>query len=381
MIRRFMLFISAGFILLLAACNGRDMDSNYFPVPDRELQVIYSESQSFRIDTVLTDLNRPWSMEFLPDGIVLITERQGNVLVVNNGILQDNPLEGNIPSGLRDIRIHPQFEDNRWIYISYYVEPVENDGGYTRLMRGRFKGNRLVDEETIYSAGPLPGRGEWTGSRIAFDRAGYLYFAVGIRGERMNAQDISNHSGKTMRLHDDGTIPSDNPFVDTPDALPEIYTYGHREHQGLVLHPVTGEIWSNEHGERGGDEVNILRSGLNYGWPKATYSLEYDGTFVTEDTLRKGMEPPVHHWTPAIAPSGMDFVTGSRFPGWDGDLFSGSLVQRMLNRSVVENGEITGDEKLLEHIGRVRNVKIAPDGYLYLITEDTGLMVRLLPGN
>ncbi len=182
-----------------------------------------------------------------------------------------------------------------------------------------------------------------------------------------------------MRLYDDGQIPSDNPFVDTPGALPEIFTYGHREHQGLVLHPDSGEIWSNEHEEKGGDEVNILRPGLNYGWPKATYSLEYNGTPITPDTLLNGMEPPVHHWTPAIAPSGMDFIKGGRYRGWEGDLFSGSLIQRMLNRSVIENGVIVGDEKLLEHIGRVRDVRVAPDGYLYLITEDTGLMVRLIP--
>lgn len=379
MIKNILLPISAGFILLTAACNDREIESSYFPIPDRELKVIHSEVQSFMVDTVLTNLNRPWSMEFLPDGKVLITERQGNILVVKNGVLQENPVEGNIPAGLRDIRIHPQYEGNRLIYLSYYVDPVENDGGYTKLMRGRLENEILVDEETIYSAGPFRERGEWTGSRITFDNDEYLYFAVGIRGERMNAQDKTHHSGKTMRLHDNGTIPSDNPFVDTPGALPEIYTYGHREHQALVLHPETGEIWSNEHGEMGGDEINILRPGLNYGWPKATYSLEYDGSYITEDTLRSGMQPPLHHWTPSIAPSGMDFVTGTRYPGWEGDLFSGSLIQRMLNRSIVENGEITGDEKLLEHIGRVRNVRIAPDGFLYLITEDTGLMVRLLP--
>lgn len=366
------------FGILLVACSRPD-EGRYFPLPKGELDVVRSESQSFMVDTVLTGLNRPWSLEFLPDDKVLITEREGNILLVKNGQLQENPLKGNIPEGLRDIQLHPRYDENSWIYLSYYVEPTEEGGGYTELMRGKLIDDTLENEEILYSAGPFNQGGGFTGSRIAFDNEEYLFFLVGIRGDRMNAQDKSHHSGKTMRLNDDGTVPSDNPFLDVPGTLPEIYSYGHREHQGLVRHPETGEIWSTEHGEMGGDELNIIRRGLNYGWPLATHSLEYDGSTISEDPYLKGTEPPAHFWTPAINPSGLDFVIGDRYPGWNGNLFVGSLRPRMLNRSVLEDGHVIHDEKLLEGIGRVRSVKFAPDNFLYLLTEDTGLLVRLIP--
>lgn len=364
--------------LCIASCRASDRDEVYFPLPDKRLEVIHSEAQSFSVDTVLTGLVRPWGFAFLPDGVVLITERRGNLLFIRDGVIQGS-VDGNVPNGLRDIELHPDFEKNRLIYLSYYTDPDSSGGGYTVLMRGRLNGQQLVDEEILYRAGPFEEDGEWYGSRIAFDREGYLYFTVGIRGKRLNAQDKSHYAGKTMRLHDDGRIPADNPYIDSIGVLPEIYTYGHRMHEGLVVHPETGEVWAHEHGEFGGDEVNLIKAGANYGWPKATYSLEYDGTLITADTLLDGIEPPVHHWTPSIAPSGMDFLYGGKYPGWEGDLFSGALSHRMLNRSVVENGRIVRDEPLLSGIGRVRDVEVGPDGFLYLITEDTGLMVRLLP--
>lgn len=362
----------------ILACNQTELDSSYFPLPGKDLEVVNSESQSFIVDTVVTGLERPWSMAFLPDKSILITERAGNLLIVRNGQVQEKPVDGKVPNELRDIELHPQYKENGWIYISYYIEPDEKDGGYTVLMRARLDGDKLIDGEILYTVGPFEEGGYWYGSKIAFDHDEYLFFTVGIRGVRQNAQDKSKPQGKTMRLHDDGSIPSDNPFVDMPGALPEIYSYGHRMHEGLIIHHETGELWSSEHGEKGGDEVNIIQHGLNYGWPESTYSLNYDGTIIT-DTLREGMEPPIHHWTPSIAPAGMDFVYGEQYPGWDGNLFVGSLVQRMLNRSVIENNRIVHDEKLLENIGRVRDVKFGPDKFLYVMTEDTGLIVRLLP--
>ncbi len=363
----------------LMACNQEVQTTRYFPVSDRNVAVVQSEEQAFVVDTVVTGLNRPWSMAFLPDGRMLIVERAGNLWVVENGQLRPQPVGGKVPTGLRDIEPHPRVEENGWIYISYYVEPDGDHGGYTALLRGRLDTNTLMDEQEIYSAGPFAEGGNWYGSRIAFDHEDYLYFTVGIRGERANAQDLSHPAGKTMRFSDDGQIPSDNPFVDTPDALPEIYTYGHRMHEGLICNPATGQIWSNEHGAKGGDEINIIRAGMNFGWPKVTYSLNYDGTVISEDTLREGMEPPVHHWTPSIAPSGMDFVVGGRYPNWEGDLFSGALSHRLLMRSVIENDRVIRDEPLLEDIGRVRSVRLAPDGFLYLMTEDNGLIMRLVP--
>lgn len=358
---------------------GRPDDGRYFPLPIQEQHVIHSEVQSFMVDTLLTGLNRPWAMEFLPDNRVLITEREGNILLVKNGQLQQSPLQGNIPEGLRDIQLHPRYDENSWIYLSYYVEPTEERGGYSKLMRGKLIDDTLENEEVLYSAGPFELGGGYTGGRIAFDNEGYLFFLVGIRGDRMNAQDKSHHSGKTMRLHEDGTIPTDNPFAGDRGALPEIYSYGHREHQGLVLHPDTGELWATEHGEKDGDELNLIQAGLNYGWPLATWSTEYDGGVISEDPLLEGTEPPVYYWTPSINPSGLDFMTGQRYPGWEGNLFVASLRPRMLNRSVMEEGRVIHDEKLIEGIGRVRSVKFAPDNFLYLLTEDTGLLVRLIP--
>jgi aldose sugar dehydrogenase len=372
----FVMLILAGITVIAASCSNTEKTEEI----KRNSEIIHSEVQSFIVDTIAADLERPWGMAFLPDESVLITERDANLLVIRD---RQSPksLKGNIPNGLRDIELHPQYEDNGWIYISYYREPAEDESGASVLMRARLDSDVLVDDEVLYSAGPFTWGGGWTGSRIVFDRDNYVYYPVGIRGDIYTPQDKSLHSGKIMRLHDDGSIPSDNPFVDKTDALPEIYTYGHREHQGLAIHPISGDVWSNEHGALGGDELNIIKPGLNYGWPLATYSLSYDGTPVTEetDTLRDGMEPPVHHWTPAIAPSGLAFVVGDTYPGWNGNVFSGSLAQRMLNRSVIKDDRVVHDEKLLVNIGRVRTVKVGPDGFLYLLTEDTGLLVRLLP--
>lgn len=366
-----------GLMTGMLACNPTEPDSSYFPLPIKDMEVVKSESQSFMVDTVVTDLNRPWSMVFLPDERVLIAERNGTLLIVENGQVQENPVGGNVPKGLRDIKLHPDYKENGWIYLSYYVEPNEESGGHTVLMRGRLKEDKLIDDQILYIAGPFKEGGGWYGSKIAFDPEGYLFFTVGIRGERQNAQNLSNPSGKTMRLNDDGTIPSDNPFVHFSGALHEIYSYGHRMHEGLVCDPETGNMWSSEFGELGGDELNIIQAGLNYGWPEVTHSLEYDGTAISSDSVREGMESPIHHWT--VAPSDMDFVYGDQYPGWDGNLFVGSLGKRQLIRCVLKEKVFIHQEKLLEHIGRVRDVKFGPDKFLYVMTEDTGLIVRLIP--
>ena len=360
----------------IVACN-KYPDDSYFPMPENQLKIVHSESQSFMADTVVSGLNRPWSMVFLPDKTILITEREGNLRIVRNGKLQKESISGNVPKSLRDIKLHPDYKGNGWIYISYYIEPDDRDGGYTVLMRGRLNGNKLVDDSILYKTGPFKEDGEWYGSKIAFDNENHLFFTVGIRGKRKNAQDKMNPSGKTMRFNDDGSIPADNPFVHTKEALPEIYSYGHRMHEGLIRHPKTGEIWSTEFGELGGDEINIIRAGKNYGWPEVTFSLEYDGSMITKDSLRDDVEPPIHHLS--IDPSDMEFLYSDRYPGWEGNLFMGSTALRLLNRSVMKGNKVVHDEKLLKNIGRVRDVKLGPDGFLYLLTEDTGLMVRLIP--
>lgn len=375
----------------LGACSQGRADAAYVPVSMRELPVVESEAQSFKVDTILADLERPYSMAFLPDRSILITERRGHLLVVREGQIAERLVGGNVPTELRDLALHPDYDSNGWIYISYYVEPSEEAGARTVVMRARLEGDRLTDDEVIYSAGPFRNEAEWFGSRIVFDREGFLYVTVGGRTMwdaprhededlgRLGAQDLTIPGGKTMRLADDGGIPNDNPFLNTPDALPEIFTYGHRQHQGAVIHPETGEIWTTDHGEMGGSELNVLKSGFNYGWPLATFSLNYDSTYIA-DPYGEGLEPPIHHWTPSIAPSGLDFVTSDRYPGWKGNLLVASLIQQMINRSVVdENGRVVHDEKLLEGIGRVRTVKVAPDGYIYFLTEAPGMLVRLIP--
>ncbi len=362
----------------------KGLPATYFPLPGRVLNAVRSEVQVFMVDTVVTGLNRPWSMAFLPDNSVLITERAGNLLRVKNGKVQPNPIGGDVPKGLRDIKLHPQFEGNGLIYLSYYIEPTKTDGGYTVLMRGRLIGDSLINKQILYKAGPFKEGGETYGSRIAFDKAGFLYLTVGQRtiDERhrwKTVQDRSNPSGKVMRFKDDGSIPKDNPFIDNIGILPEIFTYGHRQPQGLIRHPKTGEIWESEHGEMGGSEVNRLKSGANYGWPDVTFSRNYDGTIISPDTARVGMESPMHHWTPSIAPSDFDFVYGNRYLGWNGNLFIGAMIQGRLVRTVFKDDHAIHDEKLLDGIGRIRDVKAAPDGFLYLMIEDTGKIVRLIP--
>lgn len=360
-------------------------DNHYFNIPERLSDVVESEELNFSVQEVVSGLNRPWGMTFLPDGRMLITEKAGTIRIVENGQLSDETLSG-VPEvwnrgqgGLLDIILHPEFEQNGWIYISYSY--LEDGGSHTAVSRFKLDGYSITDLEVLFEGKPLTGLPFHFGSRMAFDDDGYLYFTIGDRGEMNRAQDLSNHSGKTFRLHDDGRIPDDNPFIDSENAMPEIYTYGNRNQQGLVIHPVTREIWSHEHGPRGGDEINIVRRGLNYGWPEITHGINYDGSVITPDTARAGMEQPLHHWTPSIAPSGMAIIYGERYPEWDGDVMTGTLRPMFLNRSVIdlENEIVTHEERLLEGIGRVRDVRLAPDGFLYVMEESNGTIVRLIP--
>jgi glucose/arabinose dehydrogenase len=226
---------------------------------------------------------------------------------------------------------------------------------------------------------PNPTTAHHYGCRMVFDDQGYLYFGVGERGESSNAQTLTNHCGKIHRIFDDGRIPPDNPFVNTPGAMPSIYSYGHRNPQGIDIHPVSRRIYNNEHGPRGGDEINLVAKGKNYGWPVITFGINYDGTTITKETAKEGMEQPVFQWTPSIAPSSLKFVVGDRYPGWKGDILSGSLSFRYLERVHLEDNKVTEQEKLLENAGRVRNVTISPDGYIYVSVESPGVVVKLVP--
>ena len=343
-----------------------------------------NKSFNFTVETVVDSLDVPWSMTFLPDNSMLITEQRGDLIHFKNGtktLVEDVPeVYFNGQGGLLDVELHPDYAQNGWIYFSYSSN-LENDGkgGNTTIMRAKLSDNRLVNKEVLYKATPNTERGAHFGSRLEFDRDGYLYFSIGDRGNRdVNPQDITKDGGKIYRINADGSIPEDNPFFNTDGAKKAIYSYGHRNPQGMVIHPETGKIWTHEHGPQGGDEINIVKAGKNYGWPKATYGINYDNTIITDDTSLPGVEEPLHYWVPSIAPSGMDFVTSDKYPEWKGNILVGSLKFQYLNRCVLENNKVVKEEKLLEGLGRVRCVREAPDGYIYVAIQHKGI-VRITP--
>jgi aldose sugar dehydrogenase len=355
-----------------------NLQSSYFPIPKYVTNATASDDLVFMVDTIASGLIRPWSMSFLPNGISLIAERGGRILQFKNGVKIDS-LSGNIPKNLRDIKLHPNFEKNKLIYLSFYIDPDKKlgTGGYTALLRAQIIGNQLINEKIIYKAGPFKNSGNYFGSKIAFDSEGYLYFTVGIHSDRKNAQSLSNYDGKTMRLNDDGTIPNVNPFVSNKDALPEIYTYGHRMHQGMRKDPKTGRMLIVEFGELGGDELNVLKPGANYGWPIATFSLEYNGAIISESPYLEGIEPPAYHF--ALAPSDLDFVYGNTYPAWNGNIFIGGLATKKLFRLALKDDKVIKEESLVHNFGRIRGVNFGADQFLYIFTEDTGLLLRILP--
>ncbi len=345
-----------------------------------------SEEASFRLVILIEGLDHPWGLAFLPDGRMLVTERSGQLRVIDNGVLGADPIKG-LPvistygqGGLLDVALHPDFERNRLIYLSY---AAAGDGGFgTEVARGRLRGDRLEDVEVIFHALPKFDGGRHFGSRLVFGRDGLLYISLGDRGYRPNGQDLSSHPGSIIRLRDDGSVPKDNPFVGESGARPEIFTYGNRNVQGMALEPDTGKLWAHEHGPQGGDEVNIVRAGTNYGWPTITYGRNYGfGTKIGEGTQKNGMAQPVLQWTPSIAPSGMTFYDGNRFPNWRGNLFVGSLKFEYLVRLETEGERVVHLEKLIEGvIGRIRDVRQGPDGLIYLLTDESnGVLARIEP--
>lgn len=342
-----------------------------------------STSLKYTHEIVVPDLAIPWGFTFLPDQSILITEKQGKLIHFKDG--QKNTINGLPPiealgqGGLLDIKLHPNYETNGWIYLTYASADGEGNGANTAVMRCKLVGNNLIDKQLLYKAIPNSTKGQHFGSRMAFDNKGYLYFTIGDRGNRdKNPQDITRDCGKIYRIYDDGRIPEDNPFVNVQNAKKAIYSYGHRNPQGMAKHPVTGEIWSHEHGPKGGDEINIIKAGKNYGWPLISYGINYDGTTFTDRTSLPGMEQPIHYWVPSIAPSGMAFVTSDIYPGWKGNILIGSLKFQYLDRCVLHNNKVVNQEKLIEGLGRVRSVNQGPDGYIYVGVENVGI-VKIIP--
>lgn len=341
------------------------------------------ESVDYTVETVVDGLTIPWGMAFLPEGGLLITEKKGELILFKDG--EKTMIEG-LPEvtvlgqgGLMDVVLHPDYKKNGWIYFSYASSEGEGEGANTAIARAKLEGHQLTDLEVLYKAGPNSEKGQHFGSRIAFDKDNYLYFSVGERGDRENnPQDITRDGGKVYRLHDDGSIPSDNPFVDEPNAKKAIYSYGHRNPQGMILYPKTGKIWVNEHGPRGGDEINVIKKGANYGWFDITYGINYDGTEITEERTRPGMEDPLYYWLPSIAPSGFAVVTGDIYPDWEGNLLVGSLKFAYLEMLTLDGEKVVKREKLMDGEGRVREVVLGPDGYIYAGLEGKGI-VKIVP--
>jgi glucose/arabinose dehydrogenase len=347
--------------------------------------------EKFRIETVADGLATPWSIAFLPDGRMIFTEKPGRLRVVEQGRLLPAAIAGTPAvrdagqGGLLEVAVHPQYAENGWIYLAY-SDPAKDEAGkevsLTVLVRGRIKHGAWTDQQTIWRA-PLefyrPGGGPHFGCRIAFDDQGHLFFSHGERGRGPDAQDLRRPNGKIHRIHDDGRIPADNPFVNTPGAFPSIWTYGNRNPQGLDFDPRTGLLWETEHGPRGGDELNIIRRGLNYGWNIITYGMNYDGSPITNETAREGMEQPVTYWVPSIAVCGIDFYEGNLFPRWTGRLLVSALAQQELRLLVIDGERVVSQDILLKDLGRLRDVASGPDGAIYVAVNDPGRIIRLVP--
>ncbi|WP_423925859.1 PQQ-dependent sugar dehydrogenase [Candidatus Palauibacter sp.] len=403
-------FERTAFLLLLvpfAGCAAGD------PGGAASDDIVQTALHDFRVEEVADDLVRPFSMAFTPEGDLLVTERPGRLRIIRDGVLLPDSVEGLPPiralgrgarsmsgfeqAGLRDAILHPDFATNRLLYLSY-VKPGADSLGTIAIARGRFENDRLTDVEELFHAdafGNGTDRSSMWGGRLAFDHDGYLFMTLGDRqwpsaGDLTAhpAQDLSNHNGSTIRIHDDGRVPEDNPFVSQEGVHPEIWTWGHRNAQGMAVHPETGDLWQNEHGPQGGDELNLIEPGLNYGWPVVGYGVNYrTGARIHSGTHGEDMAPPTHIWVPSIGVSGMLFYTGDAFPEWRGDMLVGGLSGRRLARLRLEGRQVVHEETLLQSIGRIRDVRQGPDGFVYLAVDGetrdidgpaTGI-VRLVP--
>jgi glucose/arabinose dehydrogenase len=368
----------AAAIFMITSCQNS--------VPGDPMKSTESDSPrvaSTKADTLYTGLNNPWGMVWLPDGRMLITEKAGEILVFRDGKFTGEKLTG-VPKvfdggqgGLLDIKLHPDYEKNKWIYISY-AKPVQG-GATTTIMRFKLEGNNIVSPQELYEAKPYLDADFHFGSRIAFDNDNYLYFSSGERGTMEKVWQLDNDHGKIHRLKDDGTVPDDNPFVKTPGAHGSIWSYGHRNPQGLIYDRKNNRLWGIEHGPKGGDELNLIQKGNNYGWPKTCYGINYDGTILTDKKEMPGVTNPTHYWVPSIAPCGSMIVTSDKYPSWNGNLLIGALALKHIARVQLDGTKYVTEERLLDQVARFRNIAEGPDGYIYAVTEGPGMLLKLVP--
>ena len=340
---------------------------------------------NFKLVEFADGFDSPWAIDFLPNGDLIVTDKSGDLYRVN---AQGKDEIYGVPDvvysgqgGLMDVELHPNFKENNILYLTYSKENVDDDDlKTTAVSRFVLEGNKLTKEELIFEAKPYVSTRHHYGSRLAFDNDGYLFITVGDRGRRdIYPQDITTYPGKVHRVFDDGRIPEDNPFYNVPNAIKSIYSFGHRNQQGMVKHPQTGKIWTHEHGPKGGDELNIIEKGVNYGWPVISYGINYNGTTFTNLTEKEGMEQPIKFWVPSIAPCGMDFIEGDKYPGWNGNLLIGSLRFQNVVLCEIKDDDVVSEKVILEGIGRVRDVKQSPDGFIYVSVEEPGIIYKLVP--
>ena len=372
------IYLTLTFFLLNFSC-AQDLK----PLDNEREDTIIVDEKNYEMEVVFEDENLIWGLEILDDNSILASIKSGSIIHYKDGIKKD--IKG-VPEvylrgqgGLLDLELHPNFNKNRLVYLSYAYMKNRDDGGNTAIARAQLVNDSLKNLEVLYKGSPVSRKGQHYGSRMAFDNENYLYFTIGDRGNRnVNPQDISVDGGKVYRINDDGTIPDDNPFIDVPNAKKAIYSYGHRNPQGIFKHPKTGKIWTNEHGPRGGDEINIVEKGKNYGWPKITYGKNYSGTTITKNKNLPGMEQPLYYWLPSIAPSSFEYISSEMYPDWKGSLLAGALVFKYIERIGIKNNKVVSRSKIAEGLGRPRDIVQGPDGYVYVSIENKGVY-KILP--
>lgn len=357
------------------------------PVPER----LTVKDYILKVEKLVTaGLNTPWGIEFVDHRRALITERSGGIRWMVDGKLDPEPVKGlpktysqNTTGGMMDIALDPDYDKDGWVYVAFShtgdTPPDKNARGMTKVVRGKIRGHEWINEETLFEAPDslkIPGGNRW-GCRFLFDGEGFLYFTIGDMARAIDSQNPGKPTGKIFRIHADGSIPKDNPFAGQKGALPAIYTIGNRNVQGLALHPLTGDIWATEHGPMGGDELNIVKKGANYGWPLVTYGVDYSGEIVSDKHEMEGMEPPVLHWTPSIGVCPAEFVSGDSFQKWNNNLLVGSLAFEEIRRLVIEKDKVTSQEMILKGVGRVRDLKFGPDGALYVLLNGPDMVLRI----
>ena len=353
---------------------------------DWDADIYITEKVSFQVQTFIDGFEIPWGIAFLPDQRMLVTDRIGNLWIIAKDGTDKVKVIGEVPNvrskgqgGMLDVEVHPNFSNNSYIYLIY--SDVLDNKSHTSLIRAKLVNNRLIDSQVIFKPEEkfFTKKAIHFGSRIVFDDEGFIYFSIGDRGNRDLAQNLEMPNGKMYRIHDDGTIPIDNPFYYTKGAIQSIWSYGHRNAQGLAIHPLTRQLWEAEHGPRGGDEVNIILKGHNYGWPVITYGKNYSGTIISRFTHKEGMDQPVFHWTPSIAVCGIAFYDGDQFPEWKNNLLATSLKFERLHRIELDGLNMVKDEIIYEPGSRVRDVEIGPNGMIYVALEDPGRIVKISP--